>query len=514
MSRIKPNYREILRLSSKGLSQQDIATSVGSSKKTVNRILRLAKERNVSWPLPKSQTNDDLAKIFFTPAKETATSRPMPDLEHIHKELKRNGVNKKLLWREYIEHCRLSKQQPLMYSQFCYYIQQDEEKRQATMHIPRKPGERIEVDWAGDPACIIDRVTGEKIKAWVFVAVLPYSQYTFVEAFTDQKQKSWLRAHIDMYAFFGGVSKLLVPDNCKTAVIHNNNWYTPKLNTSYHELAAHYDTAILPARVRKPKDKSSAEGNVGHISTWIIAALRNEQFFSLTELNAAIRERVDAWNHRLFQKRDGSPAELFLMEEKPCLADLPAYPYEIAEWKTATVQYNYHISAEGMLYSVPYEYIRKTVDIRITDSLIEVFYNHTRIASHPRIYGRKGQYSTQQEHMPANHQKFLAWNGDRFRKWAESIGVSTYQVIDSILTSHKIEQQGYRSCMGLLHLADKHGAGNLENACRQALSFSSHPSYKGIKNLLATQRPQESDVPRPHGLTRGAAYFARRKDND
>ena len=379
MSRIKPNYREILRLSSKGLSQQDITTSVGSSKKTVNRILRLAKERNVSWPLPKSQTNDDLAKIFFTPAKETATSRPMPDLEHIHKELKRNGVNKKLLWREYIEHCRLSKQQPLMYSQFCYYIQQDEEKRQATMHIPRKPGERIEVDWAGDPAYITDRVTGEKIKAWVFVAVLPYSQYTFVEAFTDQKQKSWLRAHIDMYAFFGGVSKLLVPDNCKTAVIHNNNWYTPKLNTSYHELAAHYDTEIIPARVRKPKDKSSAEGNVGHISTWIIAALRNEQFFSLTELNATIRERVDAWNHRLFQKRDGSPAELFLMEEKPCLADLPAYPYEIAEWKTATVQYNYHISAEGMLYSVAcalgncaIDLDIKTLFVRIPDFLIEM----------------------------------------------------------------------------------------------------------------------------------------------
>jgi hypothetical protein len=270
----------------------------------------------------------------------------------------------------------------------------------------------------------------------------------------------------------------------------------------------------MPARVRKPKDKSSAEGNVGHISTWIIAALRDEQFFSLAELNAAIRERVDAWNHRLFQKREGSPAELFLMEEKPCLADLPAYPYEIAEWKTATVQYNYHISVESMLYSVPYEYIHKTVDIRITDSLIEVFYNHTRIASHPRLYGRKGQYSTMQEHMPANHQKFLAWNGDRFRKWAESIGVSTYQVIDSILASHAIEQQGYRSCMGLLRLGEKHGSSNLEDACRQALSFSSYPSYKGIKNLLATKKQKEPDVPKPHGLTRGAAYFARRKNND
>lgn len=514
MSRVKPNYREILRLSSKGLSQQDIATSVSASKKTVNRILRLAKEHNVSWPLPKTQTNEELAKIFFSPAKETATSRPMPDLEHIHGELRRSGVNKKLLWREYIEHCRLSKQQPLMYSQFCYYIQQDEEKRQATMHIPRKPGERIEVDWAGDPAYVIDRITGEKIKAWVFVAVLPYSQYTFVEAFTDQRQKSCLRAHVDMYAFFGGVSKLLVPDNCKTAVVHNTDWYTPKLNTSYHELAEYYDTAILPARVSKPKDKASAEGNVGHISTWIIAALRDEQFFSLAELNAAIRERIDAWNHRAFQKREGSPAEIFRTEEKPCLAELPAYPYQIAEWKTATVQYNYHISVEGMLYSVPYEYIHKTVDVRITDSLIEVFYNHIRIASHARLYGRKGQYSTAAEHMPADHQKFLLWDGDRFRKWAESIGTSTAQVVDSILKSHRIEQQGYRNCMGLLRLAEKHGKQSLEEACRQALAISSYPSYKGIKNLLATQKPRESEVPKPHGLTRGAAYFARRKDND
>ncbi len=317
-----------------------------------------------------------------------------------------------------------------------------------------------------------------------------------------------------MYAFFGGVSKLLVPDNCKTAVIHNTDWYTPKLNTSYQELATHYDTAVLPARVRKPKDKSSAEGNVGHISTWIIAALRNEQFFSLAELNTAIQERMDAWNHRTFQKRDGSPYECFLREEKPCLADLPAYPFEIAEWKTATVQYNYHISIDGMLYSVPYEYIRQSLNVRMTDNLIEVYVNHNRIASHVRLHGRKGQYSTQQEHMPKSHQKFLEWSGDRFRTWAKSIGDNTYQVIDAILSSHSIEQQGYRSCSALLHLAEKHGSINLENVCKQALTFTSHPSYKGIKNLLATQKPLESETPRPQGLTRGSAYFTRRMKRD
>jgi transposase len=513
MTRVRPNYREILRLGSKRLSQQDIASSVGASQKTVNKILRLAKERGIAWPLSEDQTNDELAKIFFLPVEQTATNRPMPNLALVHKELMRNGVNKKLLWREYIEHCRLSKQEPLMYSQFCYYIQQDEEKRRATMHIAHKPAERIEVDWAGDPAHIIDRVTGEIINVSVFVGVLPYSQYTFVEAFTNQKQKAWLRAHVDMYQYFGGVSTLLVPDNTKTAVVHNNNWYTPKLNTAYHELASHYDTVIIPARVRTPKDKPSAEGNVGHVSTWIIAALRDEQFFSLTELNEAIRDKLEAYNHRPFQKKEGSSYEIFLDEEKPYLAPLPAAPYPLAEWKSATVQYNYHIAVNGMMYSIPYEYIHKQVDVRITDNAIEAFYNHTRIASHARLYGAKGQYSTKKEHMPEDHQKYLEWNGDRFRKWAKSVGINTYRVIDTILSSHPVEQQSYHSCMALLNLGKKFGISQLEEACRQALSLSPSPSYKSVKNLLATmelKQPQPK-TNKPHGLTRGAAYFARRK---
>jgi len=297
-------YREILRLSSLGISQQVIADSSGVSKKTVNRVLQKAKELNISWPLDENDTDAVLAAKLFPAAQRPAdTNRRMPDYEYIRKELLRNGVNKKLLWTEYLEDCRLSGNTPLMYSQFCYYIQQDEQKRRASMHIARKPGEQIEVDWAGDSAEIIDPDTGRILKVNVFVGVMTYSQYPYAEAFIDEKQKAWITAHVHMFEYFGGVTRILVPDNCKTAVIHNNNWYNQQLNTVYHEMAEHYNIAVIPARVRAPKDKPNAEGSVRNISTWIIAALRDEQFFSLHELNAAIRRKLDYFVHQPFQKK-------------------------------------------------------------------------------------------------------------------------------------------------------------------------------------------------------------------
>ena len=415
-----------------------------------------------------------------------------------------------------MEECRLANAEPLMYSQFCYYIQQDEQKRRATMHIGRKPGEQVEVDWAGDPARITDPDTGEIIDAYLFVGVMTYSQYAYVEAFINEKQQAWITAHVHMYEYFGGVAKILVPDNCKTAVIHSGGWYNQQVNAVYHKMAEHYGTAIIPARGRKPKDKPNAESSVGNISTWITAALRNEQFFSLAELNRAIREKLEAFNARLFQKKEGSRLSLFRDEELPLLAPLPATPYELAEWKQATVQFNYHISVNGMLYSVPYEYIKRKVDVRITDKTLEVFYNHNRIASHRRLYGRKGQYSTIVEHMSEDHQKYLEWNGDRFRKWAERIGSNMYKAIDAILTSKRVEQQTYNSCMGLLKLADKYSAERMESACKKALSYTATPSYKSIKNILTTGQDKPLNEPSKletthnnYGITRGAGYYGR-----
>ena len=330
------------------------------------------------------------------------------------------------------------------------------------------------------------------------------------------KQKSWINAHVHMYEFFGGVARILVPDNCKTAVVHNGGFKDQQINETYQEMAEHYGTAIIPARVRAPKDKPNAEGTVGNISTWITAALRDEQFFSLAELNRAIRDKLELFNQRLFQKKEGSRQSLFLGEEKPLLAPLPATRFELSDWKTATVQFNYHISVDGMLYSVPYKYIKKKVDVRVTDTTIEIFYNHNRIASHRRLKGRTGQYSTVTEHMPQDHQKYLEWNGDRFRKWAERIGINTYTAVNAILTSKSVEQQTYRSCMGLLKLAEKYSDELLEAACKKALSYTASPSYKSIKNILVTgseKLASETTNTRPahktHGITRGADYYRR-----
>ena len=512
-------YREIIRLKSLKFSERNIAISCSVSRNTVSKILKRADELNISWPLCESMTDESLEDFMFSKDK-SVMSKCMPDYAYVRKELLRTGVSKKLLWSEYCEACRMAVKEPLMYSQFCYYIQQDEQKRRATMHIPRNPGEQVEVDWAGDPAHIIDPDTGEITDVWIFVGVMTYSMYAYVEAFINEKQKAWITAHIHMYEYFGGVAKILVPDNCTTAVNHQqSDWYTKTLNTTYHEMSEHYETAIIPARVRKPKDKPAAEGTVNNVSTWITAALRNEQFFSLAELNAAIKEKLEQFNASAFQKKEGSRRSLFLGEEMPLLAPLPATRFELCDWKIATVQLNYHIAVDKMYYSVPFQYIRNKVDVRITETTVEIFINHNRIASHRHLYGRPGQYSTVREHMPEEHQKYLEWNGERFRKWANQIGLCTNEVVNSLLTSGRVEQQSYRSCMGLLKLAEKHSPVKLEAACKKALNYSSSPSCKSIKNLLVTMRdeeifqPEAEETSNQYGITRGARYYGG-KHND
>jgi transposase len=418
---------------------------------------------------------------------------------------------------EYLNDCALNGREALMYSQFCYYIQQDEEKHRATMHLNHRPGEQIEVDWAGYPAYIAEPYTGKQTPVCIFVGVLSYSGYAYVEAFLNEKTKAWITAHVHMYEYFGGVTRILVPDNCKTAVNHDNLWYTSELNKTYHELAEHYGTAVIPARIRTPKDKPRAEGTVGNISTWIIAAIRDEQFFSLEELNRVIRIKLEEYNSRSFQKKEGSRKSLFPAEEKSALLPLPTTRYETAQWKTATVQFNYHISLDRMLYSVPFQYIHRKVEVRETFSTVEIFYGQERIAPHKRLYGRPNQYSTIKEHMPKDHQFYLEWDGNRFRSWASKIGPDTYKVVDSLLKSYRVEQQVYRSCMGLLKTADKYSPAVLENACTTALELSVTPSFKSIQNIILTRQkipvPEEKSESSPQAaITRGADYYGRKAE--
>lgn len=509
-------YREILRLHGLGFSARNIARSVPCSRNTVSNVLKRAAEAGLSWPLPPCQTDAVLRQVLF-PSPDQPPSRRMPDFAHIRKELMRNGVTKKLLWAEYLEECRQAGESPLMYSQFCHYIQQDEQKRRATMHIRRKPGEQIEVDWAGDRARLTDPDTGEISEAHIFVGVMTYSQYTYVEAFPNEKQDSWIRAHVHMYEYFGGVARILVPDNCKTAVARAAGKEDSRIQAAYREMAEHYGTAIIPARVRSPKDKPNAEGAVGNISTWIVAALRNEQFFTLAELNRAIREKLEEFNHRPFQKKEGSRHSLFHDEEAPLLLPLPSARYQAAEWKKATVQFNYHIAFDGMMYSVPFSCIGKKVDVRATDGMVEVFCGAERLASHRRLHGRKGQYSTQDAHMSQGHQHYLKWNGDRFRQWARRIGGHTLRVVDALLRSFRVEQQSYRSCMGLLKLAEKYSPAQVEDACGTALACTGKPSLKSIRNLLAVSNATDAPSTEPsrpviqRGVTRGSGYYGRER---
>jgi hypothetical protein len=299
------------------------------------------------------------------------------------------------------------------------------------MHINRKPGEVMEVDWAGQTAHVISTDTGELLEVYVFVSALPYSGYAYAEAFWDMKEPSWIAAHVNAYNYFGGVARILVPDNLKTGVTKHTRRELI-LNRAYHELAEHYGTAIIPTRVRAPKDKATVEGTVGNLSSFVLAAIRNQQFFSLRELNTAIKERLNAFNHKPFQKKEGSRATWFA-EERQSLLPLPRSSYELSEWRAATVSFNYHIGIDEMYYSVPHEYIKRRVDVRMTRSVVEIFLDGTRICSHMRLYGKQGQYSTDGAHMPPNHQQYVQWNGDRFRKWAEKIGKNASAVVESML---------------------------------------------------------------------------------
>jgi transposase len=511
------SYREILRLSIYGISQRSIAKSCGCSRNTVARVLTQAQQQKVEWGMIRDLADGDVYNRLF-PNQVQSGLRKVPDCEYIHREMAKSGVSLSLLWNEYCEQCRVNREIPFKYTQFCYYYRQFVVKTKATMHISRKPGEQTEVDWAGQTASIIDRDTGEIIPAYIFVAVLSCSQYAYIEAFLRQDMECWITAHVNAFQFFGGVTRILTPDNLKTG-IDQASWYSPVINKTYHEMAEHYGTAIIPARVRKPKDKPNVEGTVGVISTWILAALRNQKFFTLAELNIAIRDKLDTFNSNPFQKKAGSRLTSFMEEERNALQPLPVSSYELAFWKIAIVQFNYHITVEKMHYSVPYEYIKHQVDVRITHQVVEVFFHNHRICSHPRLYGREGQYSTITEHMPVDHQQYIQWNGERFISWAEQVGPHTAIAVRAILSSHKIEQQGYRSCMALLKLADGYSIIRLESACARALSYTPSPSYKNISAILKSGQDKlsqmKNDIPSndegdKYGFTRGAGYYGER----
>ncbi len=510
------DYSEILRLHGMGLSRTSIGVALGYSRNTIADVLRRAQIKGLVSPVPDSMGDRELADLLF-PEKAKPQNQRMPDYEKVHKELGKKGVNLTLLWEEYCAECRQFGEIPYAYTQFRVYYHRFVQTTKATMHLNHKPGENMEIDWAGQTAVVVDRLTGEIMPVYVFVATLPCSGYSYVEAFLNREQESWTAAHIHAFEFFGGTPRILTPDNLKTGV-DNPNRRALTINKSYQELAEHYGCAVIPARVRKPKDKPSVEGTVGKISTWIIAALRNQRFFTLADLNDAIFEKLAEFNERPFQKKPGNRLTAFMEDEKEYLSPLPRDRYELAVWKKLTPGFNYHIEVDKNFYSVPYEYIKQEMDVRLTTATVEVFFGNLRVCSHPRHHGRPGKYMTIPEHMPEKHKTYTEWNAERFLSWAKSIGENTRTVIASILSSHKIEQQGYRACIGVLKLADKHGAKRLDAACEKALTYTPSPSYKNIDAILKSgsdkavqQKSAEKPVDESHSFIRGAEYYGRKK---
>ena len=505
-------YREILRLHSHGISNRNIAETLECSRNTVRKVLGRAEAGQINWPLPDNISDQILEQKLFGKLVRTK-NRKMPDFEYVHQELARNGVTLSLLWSEYCENCRMEGSRPLMYTQFCYHYQEFAAKNKATLRIHHKPGDRMEVDWAGDTAFILHNITGEHIPVYIFVAVLPCSGFAYAEGFLSQNLASWISAHVHAYQFFGGATRILTPDNLKTG-IQKADWYSPVINKTYNEMAEYYRTAVIPTGVRKPKEKAVVERTVGILSTWIMAALRNRQFFSLFELNQAVKRKLDDFNKKPFQKKEGCRESAF-MEERSFLIPLPGKPFELSTWKIATVQLNYHIAVDKMYYSVPYEYIKYKVEIRLTESCVEVFYKNTRIASHRRLYGHQGQYSTVIEHMPEKHRQYTQWNAERFIKWAEDIGPNTKQAIKAIIASRKVEEQSYKTCIALLKLADTYSAERLEAACEKALSYTVTPNFRSVRTILKTggdrikpvavETPQENST--AFAFIRGKAYY-------
>lgn len=515
----KVDYREILRLHTLNHSQNRIAASVGSSRHTVKAVLDSAEAKNIMWPLDNDVSNHELEVLLFPDKYKVMSMYEEPDYAYIHRELAKPGVTLTLLWEEYCQKCHENHKTPYMSTQFCDKYRKWARITKATMRITHKPGDAMEADWAGDTIPVFDPVTGEADAAYLFVAVLPCSCYVYAEACDDMKQENWLLCHVHAYRYFGGVTRILIPDNCKTATISNTR-YDTVLNKSYQEMSEHYNTAIVPARVRKPQDKSHAEGSVRFAETWIIAALRNQKFFSIEEVKDAVAEKLKELNDRPFQKRVGTRHSAFIEEEKAYMMPLPACNFEPAVWSAAKVASDYLISDGKNRYSVPSNLIGEQVDIRVTKTLVEVFYHGTQVALHRRLQTLQHTPVVKPEHMTPEHRSYLRYNADNFTEWANTIGPETVRTVQYYLTAGKVPDQGYKACASLMKLGERYGGQRLETACRQLWEYSLTPSIRNLSSILKNKQDKpsgkaeaaESPQPSNHGFTRGAAYF--RKDGE
>jgi len=501
--------KEVLRLKwAKGLSNRQIARTCGIGRPTVAEYLHRAEIAGLSWPLPVELDETALEQGLF-PAlpKHPTPIRRIPDWAMVHQELKGKGVTMFLLWQEYRETHREGYQ----YSWFCEHYRAWRGKLDIVMRQDHRAGEKLFVDYAGQTMPVVDRTTGEIREAQIFVAVLGASNYTYAEATWTQALPDWIGSHLRTFAFMRGVPELVVPDNLLSGVTKAHR-YEPDANPTYQDMAAHYGVAVMPTRVRRPRDKAKVESGVLVVERWILAVLRHRSFFSLAELNSAIRELLEKLNNRSFKKLPGSRRTHFENLDKPALQPLPAEPYVYAEWKKARVHIDYHVAVDKHYYSVPYVLIKKQLDVRMTQNIIECFYRSNRVASHRRSF-QQGRHTTLPAHMPEAHRQAGHWSPQRLANWAAKTGPATEKLIVTVLASRKHPQQAYRSCLGILRLGKTYSDARLEAACRRALILGSH-SYKSIESILKHRLDEkplgeqlELELPEHHDNIRGPSYY-------
>lgn len=507
----------VLQLRADGLSARAIAASQAMSRKSVTAVLEAADTAGLGWDDIKDHTDGEVYELVFPGRGEHQSVFAQPDWEQVHKELARVGVTLKLLHSEYTDDCIAARAPAMGYDRFCRTYQRYILVTGAASRVGHKAAQTVEVDWSGPTMQLHDPVTGAATRVYLFVGCLPFSRYAFVEPALDMKQDTWLRAHVAMVEAFGGSTPRIVPDNLKTGVLKHPREGEIVLNDAYREMAAHYSAAVLPGRVRAPKDKASVENTVAHVATWIIAGLRDRRFATLPELRAAITERVAAYNAEPFQKRPGSRQSVFAAEEQPKLSPLPQVPYEISHWVYGRrVARNGHVSWQRNHYSVPLAHIGTKVDLRITDRVLEAYHGTERLSSHLLLpEGSANEYRTNDADLP-NGERYQPWDAPRVREWAERIGPSALAVVNRVFESVSVDEQGLDAALAVLRLSRRFSAERVEAACRIALAGPVRsPRYAHVQPILATNqdkaagvRPPREELVEHGGYVRGASYYA------
>jgi transposase len=498
--------RDLLRLKYEArLPQRAIAQACGVGLGTVTAYLQRAAAAGLSWPLPADLDDSGLeARLFQRSA--LVPDRAVPTWAETHQELKKAGVTLALLWQEY----RAAHPEGYAYSQFCERYRQWRRALKPSMRQVHRAGEKLFVDFSGTRPALVDRATGEEVLVELFVGVLGASGLIYAEATTRQDLPSWVGAHVRMLEYFQGSAAIWVPDNLKSGVTRAHA-YEPEINRTYEELAQHYGAVVIPTRVARPKDKPKAEVSVQIAQRWILAALRHRTFFTLADLNAAIRDRLDVVNTRPMKVVGVSRRALFEQLDRPALRPLPTTRYELAEWTTGRVNIDYHVEVAHNFYSVPYQLVRAQVDARATASTVELFSKGRRVASHVRRSGR-GQFATLVEHMPRAHRAHAEWTPSRLIAWAEQAGPATGRFVAGLLERRPHPEQGYRACLGLMRLGREHGADRLEAACGRSERLRSY-RFRTVEQILKSQQdrlPLDEPPARPpltHENVRGATYY-------